>query len=145
VWILSEERLRRVEELLLMILDRLNELEKRISSTDPQSARVVNIAGKLMFSLSIPAVKALEAATLITRLSSSLTTRDDISRTIIEVLAVEEEVTLSELTRLVRKVRGRASRRIISEKVRMLNEKGIVDIRKAGNRVYVRLKKVEQN
>jgi len=128
-----------------MILDRLNELEKRISSTDPQSARVVNIAGKLMFSLSIPAVKALEAATLITRLSSSLTTRDDISRTIIEVLAVEEEVTLSELTRLVRKVRGRASRRIISEKVRMLNEKGIVDIRKAGNRVYVRLKKVEQN
>jgi uncharacterized membrane protein len=75
-------------------------------------------------------------------LISRVGAEDELARTIIEALAATEgEVTISELTRMVRALRGKASRRVVAERVRRLHSKGLVSLRRSGNRVYVKLVK----
>ncbi len=139
---MSEDRLRRIEELLVMILRRIEELENSIRIHDPQAASSISLAGKLMMTFSMPALRALKAASLILKLTSKVDVEDDVSKAIIEALASSKnEVTISELTRMVKALRGKASRRIIASKVKTLHSRGIVATRKSGNRVYVKLAK----
>jgi uncharacterized membrane protein len=42
---------------------------------------------------------------------------------------------------MVRALRGKASRRVVAERVRRLHSKGLVSLRRSGNRVYVKLAK----
>ncbi|OYT46764.1 MAG: hypothetical protein B6U85_07070, partial [Desulfurococcales archaeon ex4484_42] len=65
---------------------------------------------------------------------------DEVSKAIIEALVVKDEVTISELTRLVRLVRGSASRRIVTERIRRLEKMGLVITERRGNRVLVKLR-----
>lgn len=135
-----EERLRRIEEMLIVILRRIEELEHSLRTHNPQAASSISLAGRLMVAFSIPALRALEAASLILKLTSKVKVEDEISRAIIEVLASSEgEVTLSELSRRIRALRGRASRRIVASRVKELHSKGIVSTRRVGSRVYVKL------
>lgn len=90
----------------------------------------------------MPALRAREAASLILKLTSKAEVEDDISKAIIEALASSrKEVTISELTRMVKALRGKASRRIITGKVKALHSKGIVEVRNSGNGIYVKLAK----
>jgi DNA-binding transcriptional ArsR family regulator len=52
--------------------------------------------------------------------------KDDISREIIRVLLRRNEMNISQITEAVRQKRGAASRRIIREKLKQLEEKGKV-------------------
>ena len=63
--------------------------------------------------------------------------RDELSRSIIEILAVRGPLNISRLTLELRKRRGRASRRIVSDRVKMLKEKGLVTITSKGREKIV--------
>lgn len=52
---------------------------------------------------------------------------DDISREIVKVLARGKEMNISQVTEAVRGSRGTASRRIVREKLKALEEMGIID------------------
>jgi hypothetical protein len=61
--------------------------------------------------------------------------QDDISRCVVQALAVKGSLNISAITRQVAAMRGRASRRIVRDRVKKLVERGVLS--KSGGRVPV--------
>jgi len=132
----AEERLARIERLLEVVLRKLQVLEEYLtmSGADPEALLAVELA--MVFSL--PAHKAVRMASKVMELARMAGISDPISIAVLEVLAVSSKpLTVSEVTRRVRRVRGTASRRIVAERIRRLSDKGLVKVRKAGKKVLV--------
>ncbi|MEM1866956.1 MAG: hypothetical protein QXN43_04390, partial [Zestosphaera sp.] len=90
---------------------------------------------------SVPAQKAIKLARELVLLFKGVSEVDPITKAVLEVLASSEGgISISELTRRVRKVRGTASRRIVTERIKLLESKGLVQVKRSGNvaRVYLR-------
>ena len=135
-----ERRLDELEHLLKNILIRLEKLEVALESLSPGISDILKVTGEILSLFSVPPLMAINAANKVLNIMRRYGRLDDISKAIIEVLSVEDEISISELTRRVKEIRGKASRRIIAERVRMLARKGIVVVERKGNRVLVRLK-----
>ena len=120
-----DERLREVEELLRKVLKRLEGIEETLKLLG-LSNEVISTALKLTITFSLPASKAIEASRRIIESIRTLGAYDAIDRAIIEVLSGCEELSISEITRRVRRLRGTASRRIISERVKKLVSRGVI-------------------
>jgi DNA-binding transcriptional ArsR family regulator len=135
----SDDTLKRVEELLECIVRKLERLEELLTtlSNDPTYAMAV----ELTLYFSIPVQRAVKLARELVILLKGVPESDPITKAILEVLASSESgVSISELTRRVRRVRGTASRRIISERIKLLESRGIVEVVRSGNvaKVYLR-------
>ena len=139
-----EDRLRRIEKLLELVLTRLEELERALHSQGHETMETLRIARELTLGFSMPTIKALEAASKVIKLLPKVDKRDEVAKAIVKILSTGEELTLSELTRRVRALRGKASRRIVSERVKKLERRGIVLMRRRGSRVYVKLRSLEE-
>jgi DNA-binding Lrp family transcriptional regulator len=69
--------------------------------------------------------------------------QDDISRCIIQALAVKGELNISAITRQVAAMRGKASRRIVRERVQKLLEQGVLSKKKGRVPTYELVEKAD--
>ncbi len=119
------ERLRHVEEMLRDVLRRLDQIENYLKSASTGS-EIIRIAHSLFLAFSLPAQLAIDAASRVIEAVRILGGADPITRSIIEALSGCEELSISEITRRVKALRGTASRRIVRERLVQLEERGIV-------------------
>ncbi len=119
------ERLRRVEEMLRDVLRRLEYIESYLRAVGIGD-EATRIAQSLFLAFSLPAQLAIDAASRVIEAVRVLGSVDPITRSVIEALSNCEELSISEITRRVKALRGTASRRIIRERLALLEERGIV-------------------
>ncbi|MEM4969778.1 MAG: hypothetical protein QXE01_00835 [Sulfolobales archaeon] len=121
------------------ILELLSRLEEKLSLGDVGEGEV-RIALELASTLSIPLIRALEYAARAWHIISGLAGLDPISQTIIKILSSCRSMGVIEIYRGVKAVRGRASRRIVSDRVKKLEAMGIVISRRSKGRPKYLLK-----
>ncbi|MGC8678748.1 MAG: ArsR family transcriptional regulator [Fervidicoccaceae archaeon] len=138
------ENLAKLELLLKEVLNRLEKLEELILThiEDP----TMRLALELAMSFQIPVLRATQIALRISNVFLKERKKDPISLAILMILAMEKRsMSVSELSRKVKELRGTASRRVISEKVKMLEEKGILRTSKTGRSLLVALGEEDVN
>lgn len=118
------ERVKRLEKMLEELMNRLNNIEEKLRTLGIEQP-TLSIASQLVIAFSMPAIQALEASRRAIAAISKLSVIDPINEAIIEVLSNCEALSISEITRRVRVLRGSASRRIIRERLKRLE---ILDI-----------------
>jgi hypothetical protein len=124
----TEDRIRDLDEKLDTIIKRLDTIETALESS-PQSSELSPIlaglrSGVTLYNEPLKALKRLYEAGRYFKMK--LVEKDEISRLIIEALAVRGELNVSQIEREVRESRGRASRRIIRGRLRKLVDEQIV-------------------
>jgi uncharacterized coiled-coil protein SlyX len=120
-----EERLARLERAVAEILRRLDEIAGALAEAEMyRDAFTVKLAAHLVLASSMPALAALKSAERILASTAPGTPRDEISLAVMEALAGCEPLSISEVTRAVKASRGRASRRIVRERILRLESAG---------------------
>ena len=118
-----EERLKKLEDLLAEVLDRMDKIEAFISYMGLGFFKELLT---LVIGYSLPVAEALEAIRRLLALKKTSLYLDEISATILEAVSDCKGYSISEITRRVKKIRGRASRRIVSSRVKELESKGLL-------------------
>ena len=140
-----EDRLRSLEEKLERIMIRIENIETLLRDTGKvDEAEVLRVMLKILQIASLPATRVEDAARRLLKLTRTLSSkgiRDDISKAIVEILAVEGPQTISSLTMRLREYRGKASRRIVRERLEQLRRIGIVEVSGTAKRKVIRLKR----
>lgn len=136
----SDDLLDRIERLLLRMLEKLERLESMLTAIAGGSEHTVALE-VAMLSV-IPAHRAVRIVREVVETLRRAGMDDPITRAIVEVLITHGEgVSISDLTRRVRELRGTASRRIVSERLKTLESRGVVTLKRTGTKVRVYLRR----
>jgi len=123
-----EAKIERLEERLDKIAKKLKMIED-ILSENPVGQELILLILRALISQTDVDLYVLRRYRMLLKVYHILkkeNIRDEISKAILQVLATRGPLNISQLTRYVRLLRGKASRRIIAERLRRLEEKGIV-------------------
>lgn len=121
------ERLDRIERMLRELMDRVERLEAA-TGMGLEEVRLALELAALAVPLGEVAARLPRLVRALRLLQGHVEPVDPITRAIIEALAVRGPLTLRGLEREVRRIRGRASRAAIRERLRILEEQGVVRI-----------------
>jgi len=133
----TEERIRDLDEKLDAIIRRLDAIEASVAASQ-QTSQLTGLLSDLksgisLYSEPLKAIKRLYDARRF--LTSQTVEKDEISRLIVQSLAMRGELNISQIERAVRSLRGKASRRIIRERLKKLERERIVErSRKTGGK-----------
>ena len=134
----SRTKIKELDRKLDTIMNRLDMIERILSDSleHPELASAVSNlrAGVLLVKEPITALERLSAARKYIHRRS--VEKDEISRLIIQTLALNGPQNISQIERAVRESRGHASRRIIRSRIRSMLNEGIVRDGKGRGTVY---------
>jgi len=134
----SDAKIKELDRRLTTIMDRLEAIERILSDSleHPELASTISNlrAGVLLVKEPISALERLSSARKYLHRRSI--EKDEISRLIIQTLALEGRRNTSQIERAVREARGHASRRIIRSRMRRLMDEEIVRAEKGRGTVY---------
>lgn len=124
----AREQIRDLDEKLDAIMERLDAIEAVVAASQ-QTSEISAILSDLRYGISLyseplKAIKRLYDARRFLRIRS--VERDEISRLIIQSLALRGELNISQIEREVRRARGRASRRTVRARLKGLEKENIV-------------------
>jgi hypothetical protein len=132
------DKIRELDQKLDTIMSRLGIIERILSDSleHPELASTISNlrTGVLLVKEPINALERLSAARKYIHQRS--VEKDEISRLIIQTLALSGSRNTSQIERAVREARGHASRRIIRSRLRNLMNEGIVRVAKGRGAVY---------
>lgn len=123
-----EGKVAELDKKLDAIMKRLDVLEEMILLTGeyPYFASVIR-GMRQSVAVYIEPIKILQRLVSVRKLlTGGVAIKDDLSQTILGVLAVGGPLNISQITEEVRAIRGKASRRIVRERLRRLEEYGTV-------------------
>ena len=134
----SDTKIKELDRKLGTIMSRLETIEKILSDSleHPELASTISNlrAGVLLVKEPIAALERLSAARKYLRQRS--VEKDELSRLIIQTLALEGPQNTSQIERALREKRGHASRRIVRSRLRTLVNEGIDQLEKGKGTVY---------
>jgi len=134
----SEAKIKELDRKLDTIMNRLEAIERILSDSldHPELASTISNlrAGVLLVKEPITALERLSAARKYLHRRS--VEKDEISRLIIQTLALNGPQNTSQIERAIREARGHASRRIVRSRIRRLMDEGIVRTGKGRGAVY---------
>lgn len=134
----SGAKIKELDRKLGTIMSRLETIERILSSSleHPELASTVSSlrTGVLLVKEPIAALERLSAARKYLHRRS--VEKDEISRLIIQKLALEGPQNTSQIERSLREARGHASRRIVRSRLQRLVEEEIVQLEKGKGTVY---------
>jgi DNA-binding HxlR family transcriptional regulator len=111
---------------------RMEELQKRLEAMEkiiPLASELVNLSERLNIPLNLYSdqLKQLVALNAIKDIVPEIE-KDEISRLIIQALIEKPDLNISQIASKVKSLRGKASRRIIAERLKNLERWGIVEL-----------------
>jgi len=132
----SQRELQRLNRKLSEIMKRLEVIEAAVMLESPQLSSVVRgLEGGLQLYRE-PLILVERIGVLRKLMKKKIIARDEISRTIVISLALRGPLNISQITEIVRAERGRASRRIVRERLKRLEAQRVVLSEKGWGHVY---------
>ena len=124
----SSDRLSEVSKKLDLIIQRLNALEEIILKNPEYTGLAASLkvvkAGVGLYDEPLKVLSRFKTAERYVKRPAIA--QDEISRCIVQALAMKERLNISAITRQVQTIRGKASRRIIRERVKRLEKDGVI-------------------